>query len=224
MAYADFSAALPLPAHPLAKSGYGKRTAPDQLPPSADDFDHLASREAEIAGYVDRLTEGAAIGYKALAANIAAYGQQACARALNRLADTGHLRLIKEHLQVEDNSFRWVTRTYWSRDSRSDAWWKAFVRELRGIDATDEERRARATLLTALAAPLPKQEAAQEPAHPGRRPNSSPNRRCANPTRFQRPARNRTPASCRHLSPRPLPLPPCPCRRPDGRRPGTGHR
>jgi hypothetical protein len=166
VAYADFSAALPLPAHPLAKSGYGKRTVPDQLPHSAEDFAHLATREAEIAGYVDRLPEGAAIGYKALAANIAAYGQQACAKALNRLSAAGNLRLIKEHLQVEDNTFRWVTRTYWSRTPRSDEWWKAFVRDLCGIDVTGEERTARAALEKALAAPLPSPVAARQSALP----------------------------------------------------------
>ncbi|WP_327235279.1 hypothetical protein OG349_16255 [Streptomyces sp. NBC_01317] len=144
MAYADFSAALSAPAHPPANPGYGKRCAPDQCPRGEADFVHLRTREAAIAAYIDRLPEGAAIGYKALAANIADYGQQACGKALNFLSDAGHLRRVKEHLQLEDNSFRWVTHTYFSRTSRDDAWWTAFVQRLHGVDLTELERRKRA--------------------------------------------------------------------------------
>ncbi|MFJ2650367.1 hypothetical protein ACIO1C_27050 [Streptomyces sp. NPDC087420] len=152
MAYADFSAALPAPAHPPANPGYGKRCAPDQCPRGEADFVHLRTREAAIAAYIDRLPEGAAIGYKALAANIADYGQQACGKALNFLSDAGHLRRVKEHLQLEDNSFRWVTHTYFSRTSRDDAWWTAFVRRLHGVDLTELERRKRAAEAVAAAA------------------------------------------------------------------------
>ncbi|MEW1724576.1 hypothetical protein [Streptomyces sp. NPDC093109] len=141
VAAADFSPALPTPAHPLANPGYGKRSAPEQLPRGDADFAHLCPREAAIAAYIDRLPEGSAIGYKALAANIAAYGQQACATSLRSLSHTGHLRLIKEHLVLADSSFRWVTRTYFSRTARDDAWWKAFVQGLHGIDITELERR-----------------------------------------------------------------------------------
>ncbi|MFD8967861.1 hypothetical protein ACFV0C_23190 [Streptomyces sp. NPDC059568] len=146
MAYANFSAALPAPAHPLAKSGYGKRSAPGQHPRGEADFAHLRTREAAIAAYIDRLPEGTAIGYKALAANIADYGQQACGKALNFLSDAGHLRRVREHLALEDNSFRWVTRTYFSRTSRDDDWWKAYVDSVRGIDLTELERRLRETV------------------------------------------------------------------------------
>ncbi|MFC9861665.1 MULTISPECIES: hypothetical protein [unclassified Streptomyces] len=51
----------------MAKAGYGKRHAPDEAPRGADDFGHLDAREAAIAAYIDRLPEGAAVGYKALA-------------------------------------------------------------------------------------------------------------------------------------------------------------
>ncbi|MEN8649507.1 hypothetical protein ABCR94_02345 [Streptomyces sp. 21So2-11] len=141
MADANFSAALPAHAHPSAKTGYGKRSAPDQKPRGEADFVHLRPREAAVAAYIDRLPDGAAIGYKPLAANIADYGQQACGKALNFLSDAGHLRRVKEHLELEDNSFRWVTRTYFSRTSRDDDWWKGFVGGLRGIDLTELERR-----------------------------------------------------------------------------------
>lgn len=139
----EFSAALRAPAHPSAKPGYGKRSAPGQHPRTATDFAHLRPREAAIAAYIDRLPEGAAIGYKPLAANVADYGQQACAKALKFLSQEGHLRLVKEHLCTADNSFRWVTRTYFSRTSRDDEWWKAYVDSLRGIDLTELERRQR---------------------------------------------------------------------------------
>ncbi|WP_329034610.1 hypothetical protein OIE71_18780 [Streptomyces sp. NBC_01725] len=136
----ELSTALRPPAHPQAKPGYGKRSVPGQLPRTDADFAHLRTREAAIAAYIDRLTEGAAIGYKALAANIADYGQQACAKSLKFLSEAGHLRLVKEHLAVADNSLRWVTRTYFSRTSRDDEWWKAYVAGLRGVDLTGLDR------------------------------------------------------------------------------------
>ncbi|MFI6702801.1 hypothetical protein ACIBJC_28310 [Streptomyces sp. NPDC050509] len=143
MAYAHSSAALPAPGHPFANPGYGKRSAPDQRPRGEADFAHLRTREAAVAAYIDRLPEGSAIGYKALAANVADYGQQACGKALRFLSDAGHLRRVKEHLALEDNSFRWVTHTYFSRTARDDEWWQAYVAGLRGIDLTELERRLR---------------------------------------------------------------------------------
>ncbi|MEV7425633.1 hypothetical protein [Streptomyces sp. NPDC091212] len=106
-----------------------------------------------MAAYIDRLPEGSAIGDKALAAHIAAYGQQACATSLRSLSHTGHLRLIKEHLVLTGGGFRWVTRTHFSRTARDDAWWKAFVAGLHGVDLTELERRQR-------------QEAADAPGSP----------------------------------------------------------
>ncbi|MFD5780507.1 hypothetical protein [Streptomyces sp. NPDC126933] len=170
----DLSAALPAPAHPLANPGYGKRCAPDQCPRGKADFAHLRTREAAIAAYIDRLPEGTAIGYKALAANVADYGQQACGKALNFLSDAGHLRRVKEHLALEDSSFRWVTRTYFSRTARDDDWWKAFVGGLRGVDLTEAERRAKAA---AESNPGPAPEPAAEPEpqpEPQPRPQPEP--------------------------------------------------
>ncbi|OCC09169.1 hypothetical protein [Streptomyces sp. PTY087I2] len=135
MAAANLSAVLRAPAHPMAKVGYGKRDAPDQAPPRAADFAGLEPREAAIAAYIDRLPEGAAIGYKVLAEELPDYGQQACRSALDRLTRAGHLRRIKVHVTVADGQMRWVTRTYFSRTARDAAWWAAHVRFVRGLDA-----------------------------------------------------------------------------------------
>ncbi|MGC5535517.1 hypothetical protein [Streptomyces sp. SR-10] len=135
MATANLSAALRAPAHPMAKAGYGKRHAPDQAPPRADDFAGLEPREAAIAGYIDRLPEGAAIGYKVLAEELPDYGQQACRSALDRVTRAGHLRRIRVHVTVADGQMRWVTRTYFSRTARDADWWAAHVRFVRGMDA-----------------------------------------------------------------------------------------
>lgn len=138
MASAHISAALRAPAHPMAKAGYGKRHAPDQAPPHARDFGHLAPREAAIGAYIDRLPEGAAIGYKILAEELPDYGQQACRSALDRLTREGHLRRIKVHLTGANGTLHWVTRTYFSRTARNAAWWAEFVRFVRGIDVTGQ--------------------------------------------------------------------------------------
>ncbi|MGY3680938.1 hypothetical protein ACVWXU_004561 [Streptomyces sp. TE33382] len=135
MADANVSAALRAPAHPMAKAGYGKRHAPDEAPRGAGDFGHLDAREAAVAAYVDRLPEGAAIGYKVLAEELPQYGQQACRSALDRLTRAGHLRRIKVHVTVADGGRRWVTRTYFSRTARDAAWWARYVRFVRGVDA-----------------------------------------------------------------------------------------
>ncbi|MFD8942751.1 hypothetical protein ACFV00_12195 [Streptomyces californicus] len=122
----------------MAKAGYGKRDAPDQAPRRADDFAGLEPREAAIAGYIDRLPEGAAIGYKVLAEELPDYGQQACRSALDRLTRAGHLRRIRIHLAQADGRRRWVTRTYFSRTARDADWWAAHVRFVRGLDAPDQ--------------------------------------------------------------------------------------
>ena len=142
VAYANLSAALPSTAHPQAKAGYGKRTAPGQPPSGEHDFAHMPRREAEIGAYIDRLPDGSAIGYKALAQSLPGYGQQACGKALTFFSRTGHLRLVREHLTLEDGSFRWVTRTLWSRQARNNDWWRAVVGDLRGIDLTEQAHEA----------------------------------------------------------------------------------
>jgi hypothetical protein len=133
MASADFSVAPHTSAHPLASPGYGKRGAPCQSPRRADDFAHLPRREAAIAAYIDRLPDGAAIDAKTLAKCLPDYGQMACATALRRLSEAGHLRRVREHHITEDGA-RWVTRTFFSRTARGEEWWAAFVR---GDDAPE---------------------------------------------------------------------------------------
>lgn len=137
MAYAQPSAALPSPSHPMAKTGYGKRHAGDEAPHADPDFAHLSPRDREIAVFVDHLQEGHAMGYKAIAAVHPRYGQQAVRSSLGRITLAGHLRWIREHITVEDDSMRWVTRTYWSRTRRSTEWWEDFARDRHGKDVTE---------------------------------------------------------------------------------------
>ncbi|WP_190024811.1 hypothetical protein [Streptomyces hiroshimensis] len=109
----------------MAASGYGKRTAPDQAPRGRDDFAHLPTREAYIAAHIDRLPDGAAVDIKTLAKELPAYGQQAVASALNALSEAGHLRRFRE--VVGEGRTQWVSRSYFSRTARDDAWWAAFL-------------------------------------------------------------------------------------------------
>lgn len=129
MAPTDLSAALPAPAHPLAKPGYGKRTAvhADEEPPrpSSYDYAHLPSREAYLAGFIERLPEGAAIDIKTLARTQPLYGQQACRTALRALSLAGHLRRVGD--STGDGRPQHVTRTYFSRAARDDTWWEHFL-------------------------------------------------------------------------------------------------
>ncbi|WP_058046792.1 hypothetical protein [Streptomyces roseifaciens] len=113
-------------AHPQAKAGYGKRSAPDQHRRTGKDFAHLPPREASIATFIDRLPEGAAMDAKTLAAHLPNYGQAACRTALRRLSLEGHLRRVTERIKGDGGSTHWVTRTYFSRTARSDAWWADF--------------------------------------------------------------------------------------------------
>ncbi|MFJ8535688.1 hypothetical protein [Streptomyces sp. NPDC093591] len=137
VAYSHLSPALPSPHHPLAKTGYGKRSAGDEDPHADPDFAHLSPRDREIAVFVDHLEDGHVMGYKAIAAVHPRYGQQAVRTSLGCITLAGHLRWIKEHITAEDNSMRWVTRTYWSRTRRSEEWWADFARERHGKDVTE---------------------------------------------------------------------------------------
>ncbi|HEY9372684.1 hypothetical protein [Streptomyces sp.] len=118
MANADSNSA----AHPLANPGYGKRATPYERPAGPDDWRHLQPREAAIAAYIDRLPDGSDISVKTLAKQLP-YGQCALRTALNRIQRVGHLRRGRECL-----AGRWITRTWWSRTARDDAWWAAFER------------------------------------------------------------------------------------------------
>ncbi|MFF5519350.1 hypothetical protein [Streptomyces coeruleorubidus] len=111
----------------MANPGYGKRTAPDQLPGTKHDFVHLPPREAAIAAYLDRLPDGADISVKTLAKQLP-YGQCALGTALNRIQQAGHLRRGRECVTADDGSYRWITRSWFSRTARDDDWWAAFTR------------------------------------------------------------------------------------------------
>jgi hypothetical protein len=112
--------------YPKARPGYGKRTAPGQRTPQVDDFALLPERERYIAGYVDRLPDGAAMDIKSLAKHLPLYGQMAVSSALKALGVAGHLRRVR-CLAGERDQVRWVSRTYWSRTAHDNEWWDTFL-------------------------------------------------------------------------------------------------
>lgn len=150
----NLSPALRAPAssrpYPKARRGYGKRSAPDQVPSRADCFALLPERERHIAGYIDHLPDGAAMDIKSLAKNLPLYGQMAVSSALKALGVAGHLRRVR-CLAGEGDQVRWVSRTFWSRTAHDNEWWDAF------LAATD-------TCPTSEAAPAPP-PGASEPQH-----------------------------------------------------------
>ncbi|MFG2650228.1 hypothetical protein [Streptomyces sp. NPDC048436] len=125
MAVEEPNPALPTPAHPMAKPGYGKHSVPGQAPRRKGDFDHLPVREAYLAAYIDRLPEGTAIDIKTLAREQPRYGQQAVQTALNSLTAAGHYRRVR--VPLGDALTQWVFRTYFSRTARDAEWWARFL-------------------------------------------------------------------------------------------------
>ncbi|AXG82501.1 hypothetical protein DVK44_10370 [Streptomyces paludis] len=109
----------------MASPGYGKRSVDGRGRGSGGEFGGLPAREASIAGFIDRLPEGADISVKALA-KVLDYGQCALRTALNRLQREGYLRRGREHL-VGEGGARWVTRTWFSPVARDDSWWVSFI-------------------------------------------------------------------------------------------------
>ncbi|MFC8229959.1 MarR family transcriptional regulator [Streptomyces sp. NPDC057287] len=105
-----------------ARTGYGKRSAPEQRPSAPSDFALLPARERYVAGYVDHLPDGAAMDIKSLAKDLPLYGQMAIGTALRALAVAGHLRHVRCRVESLGQS-RWVTLTYWSRTARDNEWW-----------------------------------------------------------------------------------------------------
>ncbi|MEU5284072.1 MarR family transcriptional regulator [Streptomyces sp. NPDC020755] len=144
MATQHTSSALPAPAlsaaYPMAKPGYGKRSAPDQSPRARNDFALLPTRERYVAGFIDHLPEGAAMSVKTLAKQLPLYGQQAVSTSLTDLSVAGHLRRVRCPVGVGDE-IRWVFRTFWSRTARDNEWWNTYL-------ATEQAAQA--------AAPVPK--------------------------------------------------------------------
>ncbi|MCX4520259.1 hypothetical protein OG402_21945 [Streptomyces anulatus] len=107
-------------AYPMAKPGYGKRSAQDQRPRNRDDFALLPTRERYVAGFVDHLPEGAAMSVKTLAKQLPLYGRQAISTALTALSVAGHLRRVRCPVVGAGDETRWVFRTFWSRTARDN--------------------------------------------------------------------------------------------------------
>ncbi|MFH9236787.1 MarR family transcriptional regulator [Streptomyces anulatus] len=130
MATPHHSSALHAPAlsaaYPMAKPGYGKRSAPDQRPHSPNDFALLPTRERYVAGFVDHLPEGAAMSVKTLAKQLPLYGQQAISTALTALSVAGHLRRVRCAVGQGETT-RWAFRTFWSRTARDNEWWNTYL-------------------------------------------------------------------------------------------------
>ncbi|MFD3412368.1 MarR family transcriptional regulator [Streptomyces cyaneofuscatus] len=130
MATQHTSSALPAPArsapYPMAKPGYGKRSAPGQPERTPRDFGVLPVRERYVAAFVDRLPEGAAMSVKQLAKQLPLYGQQAISSALTALSVAGHLRRVRCAVGVGDET-RWVFRTFWSRTAHDNEWWTTYL-------------------------------------------------------------------------------------------------
>ncbi|MFF8961693.1 MarR family transcriptional regulator [Streptomyces globisporus] len=113
-------------AYPMAKPGYGKRSAPGQQARTRDDFALLPTRERYVAGFVDHLPDGAAMSVKQLAKQLPLYGQQAISTALKALSVAGHLRRVRCAVGAGDET-RWVFRTFWSRTARDNEWWTTYL-------------------------------------------------------------------------------------------------
>ncbi|MFE9458998.1 MarR family transcriptional regulator [Streptomyces californicus] len=141
-------------AYPMAKAGYGKRNAPGQHPPARDDFALLPTRERYVAGFIDRLPEGASMSVKQLAKHLPLYGQQAIGTSLNSLTVAGHMRRVRcmlntgpgagmgagtgAHMGVgtgKSAEVRWIFRTFWSRTARDNEWWNSYLATEHSIQA-----------------------------------------------------------------------------------------
>ncbi|GGY34764.1 MarR family transcriptional regulator [Streptomyces anulatus] len=114
-------------AYPMAKPGYGKRSAPEQQARTRHDFALLPTRERYVAGFVDHLPDGAAMSVKTLAKQLPLYGQQAISTALTALSVAGHLRRVRCAVVGAGDETRWVFRTFWSRTARDNEWWNTYL-------------------------------------------------------------------------------------------------
>ncbi|MGW1204336.1 MarR family transcriptional regulator [Streptomyces cyaneofuscatus] len=164
MATQHTSSALPAPArsapYPMAKPGYGKRTAPDQHPRRPHDFSLLPARERYVAAFVDHLPDGAAMSVKQLAKQLPLYGQQAISSALTALSVAGHLRRVRCAVGAGDET-RWVFRTFWSRTAHDNEWWTTYL-------TTENTKRAEAAPKITPPPPwVPGEEPPPAPEDPG---------------------------------------------------------
>ncbi|MFE4216715.1 MarR family transcriptional regulator [Streptomyces sp. NPDC056844] len=164
----------PASSRPYAKArpGYGKRTATGQRAPRPDDFALMPERERYIAGYVDRLPDGAAMDIKSLAKSLPLYGQMAVSSALKALGVAGHLRRVR-CLAGEGDQVRWVSRTYWSRTARDNEWWDMFL-TTQGSHSTPEAAPAPPTADADAEAPAPTAPASAPHVVPEQRTQATP--------------------------------------------------
>ncbi|WP_404948624.1 MarR family transcriptional regulator [Streptomyces sp. ARC14] len=163
MATQHTSSALPAPArsapYPMAKPGYGKRSAPGQPERTPRDFSVLPVRERYVAAFVDHLPEGAAMSVKELAKQLPLYGQQAISSALTALSVAGHLRRVRCSVGAGDET-RWVFRTFWSRTAHDNEWWTTYL-------ATENTKRAAAPDSAPPPPWVPDKEPPPAPEEPG---------------------------------------------------------
>ncbi|MFI7890469.1 MarR family transcriptional regulator [Streptomyces sp. CACIS-1.16CA] len=192
MATQHLSSALPVPAvspaYPMAKPGYGKRSAPGQQARTRDDFALLPTRERYVAGFVDHLPDGAEMSVKQLAKQLPLYGQQAIGTALKALSVAGHLRRVRCSVGAGDEC-RWVFRTFWSRTAHDNEWWNTYL-------ATENASQTAAPPAPPEALPSPNLAAPAEPPAPApvphqRTPPPAPDAEPAPPTQ---PIREATPS------------------------------
>ncbi|MFJ6147738.1 MarR family transcriptional regulator [Streptomyces anulatus] len=166
------------PAYPMAKSGYGKRSAPDQRPCERDDFALLPTRERYVAGFVDHLPDGAAMSVKQLAKQLPLYGQQAISTSLTALSVAGHLRRVRCPVTGTGDETRWVFRTFWSRTARDNEWWNTYLatEQATVTAAPTPEAPARDTTPPPPWAPAEEPPLQTEPERPG--PEQTPEPTC----------------------------------------------
>ncbi|MFI7238834.1 MarR family transcriptional regulator [Streptomyces cyaneofuscatus] len=195
------------PAYPMAKPGYGKRTASDQRPRTPHDFSLLPTRERYVAGFIDHLPEAAAMSVKVLAQQLPLYGQQAIGSALKALSVAGHLRRVRCEVGRE-GQVRWVSRTFWSRTARDNEWWNAYLATERArFTAGTEHAAAPAPPVAASVTAPPPPPWVPEPPNPGHQhldveaapdPVSVPQQRTAPPGPPQPPTGAQAPDAPAH--------------------------
>ncbi|MFD6200458.1 MarR family transcriptional regulator [Streptomyces rubiginosohelvolus] len=162
------------PAYPMAKPGYGKRSAPGQQPRTRDDFALLPTRERYVAGFVDHLPDGAAMSVKQLAKQLPLYGQQAISTALKALSVAGHLRRVRCAVGAGDET-RWVFRTFWSRTARDNEWWNScLATETAARTAAPAEPPTTSAPPAPAPVAVPQQRTAPKPKSPEHEPAPAP--------------------------------------------------
>ncbi|MEU1147904.1 hypothetical protein ACFYO9_27105 [Streptomyces sp. NPDC005863] len=175
----------------------------DETPHTEADFGRVCQRDGEIGTFLHHLQEGAAMGHKAVASEHPNYGQQAVRTSMGRLSLAGHIRWVKEHITAEDNTKRWVTRTYWSGKPRSVEWWTEFVEARHGRDVTSAYQGGLAHLRGPDSDPETDPSAAeaapQNPDRSGAAPEESPAYRALTSLRATDPRMSLSEADCRAL-------------------------